>query len=219
MKHEYVSAPGQRAAVDLADFRSCHSEYKYLLVYQDYYSKWVELMPLKTKTGLEIAKALIETVFTRYGCCMTLHSDKGKDFVNKIISGVCQALGVKKTTTSGFSPWSNGMVERSNRTIKSVLKCMGRLDKLDDGEWWEKLPYIRMAINMTPHSTTGMTPFKVWMSRAADALMPTDLIYGTGRRDLAPECRTLYVEEQRNKIAAVFDAVTVSYTHLRAHET
>ena len=104
MKHEYVSAPGQRAAVDLADFRSCHSEYKYLLVYQDYYSKWVELMPLKTKTGREIAQALMDTVFTRYGCCLSLHSDKGTDFVNKIVKGVCQVLGVKRTTTSGFSP-------------------------------------------------------------------------------------------------------------------
>ena len=55
IKHENVTAPGQRAAMDLAIMPLTPDGYRYLLVYQDYYSKFIELIPLKEKTPKAMA--------------------------------------------------------------------------------------------------------------------------------------------------------------------
>ena len=41
--------------------------YGYLLVFQDYYSKWIALIPLKEKSPVVVVEGLVREVFTRYG--------------------------------------------------------------------------------------------------------------------------------------------------------
>jgi len=88
-------------------------------------------------------------------------------------------MGVKKTRTTPFALCSNGMVERSNRSIKQMLchKCC----QVWKDDWDEWLPSIRMSLNATHHSTTGYTPFKFFMSQCEDSKLPYDLLYGMPR--------------------------------------
>jgi hypothetical protein len=68
------------------------------------------------------------------------------------------------------------MVERSNRTIKQALRQMCKEEHQED--WDDHLPYIRMALNGTKHSVTGLTPHLLFFSRCEEMLLPTDLAYG-----------------------------------------
>ena len=57
VRHEKVVGPGIRAAID-------PEGYRYLLMYQDYYSKWIELFPLVEKTAKAMAHVLVTEIFT-----------------------------------------------------------------------------------------------------------------------------------------------------------
>ena len=168
---------------------------KYILVVQDYYSKWVEMFAIPDKTAQTVAEILVSEVFTRYGLCCRLHSDQGMEFESSLTHELCRLWGVKKTRTSPFAPWSNGMVERSNQTIKSILKTacedMYRID------WDKKLPYIRMALNNTTHATTGATPHELWFSRCEKARLPVDLLCGKPPQVEYLGCEREYIVNQR----------------------
>ena len=55
--------------------------------------------------------------------------------------------------------------------IKGLLQQMNT--ECWSGLWVDKLPFIRIAINATVHSNTGMKPFKLWMSCAEDPVLPS----------------------------------------------
>ena len=97
----------------------------WILVVQDYFSKWVELFPLATKECEEVARVLYDEVFTRYGACERLHSDQGGEFDNRLMAQLCKLWEIDKTRTSGFAPWSNGLVERTDRSLKGMLRHLG----------------------------------------------------------------------------------------------
>ena len=66
-----------RGQMDLIDFQTCpDGEFKWLLVYQDHFTKFVQLRPLKNKTAVEVAKALLD-IFSIFGVPAILQSDNG----------------------------------------------------------------------------------------------------------------------------------------------
>ena len=72
------------------------------------------------------------------------------------------------------------------------------------GTWVDKLPSIRIALNAMVHSSTGMTPFKLWMSRAEDLVIPSDLMYDTPHSKV-PICPTEYITGQQEAMQRVFE--------------
>ena len=83
-------------------------------------------------------------------------------------------LGIKKTHTTPYHPQSDGLVERLNRTILSMLATTIK----DHGEEWEHhLAKVCFAYNTSIHKSTGFTPFYLMYGR--QARIPVDLIYST----------------------------------------
>ena len=94
----------------------------YILVLADYFSKWVEIMPLPDMLATTVANVLLDNVFSRFGMPAQLHSDQGPQFESKLMAELCKLLGIKKTRTTPYHPQGDGMVERANRTIQIALK-------------------------------------------------------------------------------------------------
>lgn len=75
----------ERGQVDLIDFQTCKDgEWKFVFNYQDHFTKFVVLRPLKTKTAAEVAHNLVD-VFCLLSAPLLLHSDNGREFVNQIV--------------------------------------------------------------------------------------------------------------------------------------
>ena len=90
LKQEWVGAPGVQAAINLAVLPVMTEGYRYLLVFQDYYSKWIDLIPLKDKTPVSVVEGFVKEVFTRYGVVVDeLHSDQGLEFDCAMMKEVC----------------------------------------------------------------------------------------------------------------------------------
>uniref|UniRef100_A0A3P8NHD3 Integrase catalytic domain-containing protein n=1 Tax=Astatotilapia calliptera TaxID=8154 RepID=A0A3P8NHD3_ASTCA len=59
------------------------SGFQYILTATDYFSKWVEAFPLKTKSASEVAQHLCSIIY-RHGCPKRILSDQGREFVNEV---------------------------------------------------------------------------------------------------------------------------------------
>ena len=90
--------------MDLAVMTYTPEGFRYLLVYQDYYSKFIELFPLIEKTLCAIANILVSQIFTRYAVCEDLHSDHGKEFDGRLVHELCTMWSISKTRTCSFTP-------------------------------------------------------------------------------------------------------------------
>lgn len=126
-----------------------------ILVMVDQFTKWVEIIPLPSQTAEETARALVDQVFTRIGCPLTIHSDQGRNFESSLFKSICEAFHIHKTRTTPYRPCANGQVERFNRTVMDAVRCFVSDSQTD---WDNYLPQLAGAIRSSVNRMTGLTP-------------------------------------------------------------
>ena len=57
-----------------------------------------------------------------FGVPEALLSDRGANLLSHLMLDVCRLLGIEKLNTTAYHPECDGMVERFNRTLKSMLR-------------------------------------------------------------------------------------------------
>ena len=128
---------------------------RYILVVADYFSKYAEAYALPDMTAQTVADTLTTQFFCRYGIPRQLHSDQGTDFQSELFREVCRLLQIEKTRTMPFRPQSDGLVERLNRTLKSLLKAFVNEHHND---WDGHLSYLMCAYRSTIQDSTRCSP-------------------------------------------------------------
>jgi len=106
---------------------------KYLLTVIDIFSEYGWIVPLKNKTGLEVASAL-EKVFKERKPDK-LWVDKGKEFYNSHVQNLVTLYSTENTEkTSIVERWNRTMKEKMFKyfTANSTRKYVDILDKLVD---------------------------------------------------------------------------------------
>ena len=88
------------------------------------------------------ARKLVDQLCCRFSPPDQLHSDQGKQFESEVMQEVCNILGIKKSRTSPYHPQCDGLVERSNRTLLSMLATTTQSHLID---WEDQLPKVCMA--------------------------------------------------------------------------
>ena len=96
--------------------------FKYLLLVVDSFSRWIECFPMKDQEALTVAKLLYSEVFCRFGAPHTLVSDRGRNFMSKLVTALCEMFQVKRHFTSSYHPQTNSTCERLNRTLATCLR-------------------------------------------------------------------------------------------------
>ena len=76
-----IERPWAVVASELMEFPQSKGQYKY--VFQDLFTRWVELRPLRTATEKNVGKAFKELVLFRWETPDYLLTDNGKEFDNK----------------------------------------------------------------------------------------------------------------------------------------
>ena len=87
----------------------------------DMFTRYIELVALPSTNSALVARALVENIICRHGCPHVLLSDRGSSFLSKTIYELCSILHISKINTSSYHPQTNGIVERSNASIKMIL--------------------------------------------------------------------------------------------------
>jgi len=109
-------------AVDILEVPLSVNNNRYLLVVQDYYTKWAEAIPLPDQTAARITGELIK-IFSTFGHPEILHSDQGRNFESSLLTQTLEAFGVQKSRTPAYHPQGDGMVECFNRSLLQLLRA------------------------------------------------------------------------------------------------
>jgi len=210
LKQTLASRPFERVAVDvMGPWNMTASGNRFVIIYQDYFSKWIEIFATRRHTADVVANILVNEIVSRYGVMDYLHSDQGPEFESALYQQMCRLLGINKTRTCSYTPWSNGLLERGNRTVKGMVKHY--VDS-SQNTWDRFLHYLRFAYNSTVHDSTGFTPFRLFFSRCCDPVVPLDLVYGNPNESQRFTCQHLYCMEQKEQSEKVFD---IARQHLK----
>ena len=95
---------------------------RYVVVFVEYLTKWVEAYAVEDQTSLTIARLLVDSVVCRHGVSGQLLSDRGQNLLSNLLLEVCDLLGMKKVNTTSYHPQTDGLVERINKTLlRSML--------------------------------------------------------------------------------------------------
>ena len=166
-------APMERIATDiLGELPMSNKGNRYILVVSDYFTKWTESFPMANMEAATVAKIIVEEVITRYGTPSMIHSDQGVQYESHLFTEMCRLFNIKKTHTTPYHPQSDGMVERFNKTLATMLSAY--VDE-HHANWDEHLPYVMMAYRAAVHETTGTTPNKMMLGR--EVATPLDIVY------------------------------------------
>ncbi|GAA0167075.1 hypothetical protein LIER_22088 [Lithospermum erythrorhizon] len=94
----------------------------YILATTDYFSKWVEVVPLLSGKKEEVVGVIKSNLIYRYGVPKCIITDNGKSFNNKLIADLSAKLKFKKYHSFMYYPQDNGFAEAFNKTLCNILK-------------------------------------------------------------------------------------------------
>ena len=174
-KNTLVSAtdgtPWQRVSVDIVEMKTSKYGNKYILTAKCCFTKWLEAIPMPNMTAKTVGNVLYRDIISRHGMMQQIHSDRGKQFVDKVFKEMCENFGILKTVTPAYNPKSNP-VERSHRHLKACFKAL----KSTNEDWEDLLPSALLAIRTCVSKSTKITPFMAMYGREAN--LPIDIVFG-----------------------------------------
>lgn len=140
---------------------------RYVLVFVDQFTKWVELIPTPDQTAITVLRAFYANIVCRHGCPQRLLSDNGPSFRAALIEAMCNQFGVKKVFTTTYYPQGDGYAERFMRTMNDSLASLTANSWSD---WPDYLPGLAFGYNAAQHAATGVSPFE--LCRGSHARLP-----------------------------------------------
>ena len=187
-----IGRPWQMIAVDVLKVPTSTSNNKYLLVIQDYFTKWADAIPMPDQKAARIARELTK-VFSVMGLPQVLHSDQGTNFESTILKQTLQAYGVTKSRTTAYHPQGDGMAERFNRSLLQPLRTYTQ----KEADWELHLPLALFAYRTAVHSSTSISPFEMMFGRVPSQHTSSELSFDPGS----------YQAQLQAKLAALQDFV------------
>ena len=147
------------------------------------------VFPTPDQKSIRIVRLLTEEVVPAFGVPEALLSDRGTNLLSHLMQDVCNLLGTRKLNTTAYHPQCDGMVERFNRTLKTML----RKHAAKFGNQWDKYLHGTLwAYRNVPHESTGEKPsFLLYgfdcHSPTEAALLPPSTIQPTDVADYREE--------------------------------
>ncbi|CAA7023934.1 unnamed protein product [Microthlaspi erraticum] len=140
---------------------------KYFVTFIDDCTRYCYVYLLRSKDEvLEKFKEYKTEVENQLGKTIKMvRSDRGGEYDGPF-NAFCQEKGIIHQTTAPYSPESNGVSERKNRTLKEMMNAMLQESGLPQNLWGEALLATNYILNKIPHKVTGKTPYELWKGSA-----------------------------------------------------
>jgi hypothetical protein len=153
------SAPNQRVHLDLfGAVKSSSNKNNYILCMTDAFTKYAEVVAIPNKEAPTVAAQFFDKWICRYGVPSQIHTDGGKEFVNKLSKELCEKLEIKHTKNSAYHPQCNAQVEVFNKTVQKYLTSVVDPSTLD---WELYLAPLMFSYNTSFHATIKASPFQL----------------------------------------------------------
>ena len=155
-----ASTPWEVVTIDFVSgfAPSVRSRHTACCVVCDRFTRMIHVEPCRDHaTTRETVGLILRMVVARHGCPRVILSDRGTQFDSELWREVWQMLGTRVAMATTHHPQTNGLTERMNRTLISLIrKYVHEYPK----RWAEFLPLFEFAYNAQVHSSTKITPFE-----------------------------------------------------------
>lgn len=158
LKPVVVKEPESLYEMDMIDMgEDADDENRYILTIVDVFSRFAYALACPDKSEETILKKF-KQILKKIPKITRLQSDNGAEFVNKNFKTFLQTKNIQQILTVPGKPQSNGIIERFNGTLKSLIQkdITATLDK----NWSEKLQTYIDNYNNTYHETIKMSPME-----------------------------------------------------------
>ncbi len=187
-----VKIPFQRIAMDLiGPLPRSKRGNRFILTICDYATRYPEAIPLSSTKAPRIARELM-LLFTRVGVPEEVLTDQGPNFMSALLEEVYRVLQIRRIRTTPYHPQTDGLVERFNGTLKSMLKKITNQNATD---WDEYLPYLLFAYREAPQESTRFSPFEMLYGHRVHG--PLDIL------------REGWTDEKAEEVPAITHVVTM----------
>ena len=140
---------------------------KYFVTFIDDLSKYCFLYLIKTKDEVlnefQIYKAEAENQQDKK--IKILRSDRGGEYTSLALTQFCQEHEIIHEVTAPYSPQSNGVTERKNRTLIDMVNSMLINSGVPENLWGEALLTACYILNRIPFKQNDSTPYEIWKKR------------------------------------------------------
>ena len=143
---------------------------KYVIIVTDYLTRFVLALAVRDQTAETTAEALMQK-FLEYGFPERLITDNGPNFRSNLMEQLCSLLNISHLFTTPYHPQFDGLCERFNRTLASMLRGFVSTHQSD---WDVHLPYVMYAYRTAVQESTKETPFFLMFGRQSKE--PLDLL-------------------------------------------
>ena len=149
-----ASHPKQEYQIDLM-FQNYDSddEYKIGLLIIDIFSKYLTVIPIKTKQPEDVLKALQDGFHNMGGKPESIYSDDEGSFNSKALQNYFQENDIQHIVTRGHAPYA----ERGIRTIRGLIDR--RLEKNPEAHWYDVKTLSNALVNYNYRMVSSITKF------------------------------------------------------------
>jgi hypothetical protein len=199
--------PFERLSVDsIGPLPETEEGYVYILVAVDNFTRFVQLYSTKTVEGKEAAERLLWYCAT-FGTPSQIFSDNGTQFVNELVTSLCDLLHCDKIEGFPYSHEENAIVERANKEVIRHLRAFMHSERIK-ANWLHSLPLVQRILNATVHSSIGVSP--------------AQLVFGnsvTLERQLVSDValKQMVGEEKANELVATKASVAITPSNYREY--
>ena len=155
--------PFERVSADILVMNKALRRWSYILTIIDHFTRYTILIPLKEKTKEVVAEAIVNQLVGTFGPPSTIQMDHGSEFFNRDLQEICQTMGTRTHYTIVRRPQSNGMIERTHRVVRDMLKL---LDRERHKDWPRYLPWVQLAMNTAWHRSIKNQPLYLLTGRS-----------------------------------------------------
>ena len=197
------SRPFELISMDLVGLDPCKGGFTQVLVVCDHFTRFTQFYPMKNKSAKSAAEHVFNKFILQYGLPERIHHDQGTEFENRLFHRLQQLMGIASSRTTPYHPQGDGQVERMNRTLINLLKC---LDEQEKGDWAKHLGKLAFSYNTTTHKSTGFSPFFLLMGR--EPVLPVDWVFGIdveAKASYANKTYTKFVEDWTTSMQQALD--------------
>ncbi|KAG3254075.1 hypothetical protein PI124_g1314 [Phytophthora idaei] len=148
---------------------STFSGKRYFVTFIDEYSHFCVVYLLRNKS--EVADKFAEFVAfaeTQTGKVVkTLRSDNGGEYTSGEMAKFCKRRGIHQKFTPPYTPKSNGVAERMNRTLVECARCMLERAGLPKSYWGEAVMTATFLRNFCPTRAINhdKSPHQIWTGK------------------------------------------------------
>jgi transposase InsO family protein len=145
--------------------------HRFVLVATDYFTKWMEAVPLKNMMHKEVIHFISEHIIHRFDIPQTLTTDQDSSFMSHQVHEFAESLKIELLSSLLYYPQANGQAKSSNKTLIKLVKQIVENPK----RWHEVLPEALWVHRISKHSATKVTPFELVYGQEVDLPVEVNL--------------------------------------------